>query len=151
MPARGDIELGGISWWLDQGADREASSRLLQAAIDTLRSGATRNLKTGRRKQLYPVDLCESGSPDHLLKVNDYGPAAGLRRVLRGSKARHELEMAEQVAARGIPTPIPLAAGERRSGGRLRTCYLLIPILEQVVDLRQLWLQGNLSPASDTP
>jgi tRNA A-37 threonylcarbamoyl transferase component Bud32 len=111
-----------------------------------LRRGAARDLKTGRRKQLYPLDLRRTGCPDHFLKVNDYGPAAGLRRLIRGSKARHELEMAEQVAGRGIPTPIPLAAGERRSGGRLRSCYLLMPILEEVVDLRQLWLEGKLAP-----
>jgi len=140
------IELGGICWWLGLGADPEATKRLLRAALDRLRSGAARNLKTGRRKQLYPLDLRSSGAPDHLLKVNDYGPAAGLRRALRGSKARHELQMAEQVAARGIPTVAPLAAGERRSGGRLLRCYLLIPILEEVVDLRQLWLEDKLSP-----
>ncbi len=146
MPARGDIELGGICWWLGQGADREATSRLLQAAIDTRRSGAARNLKTGRRKQLYPLDLRGSGTPDHLLKVNDYEPAAGIRRALRGSKALHELQMAEEVAARGIPTVLPLAAGEERSGGRLRRCYLLIPLLEDVVDLRRLWLEKTPPP-----
>jgi hypothetical protein len=146
VAARTRIELGGVRWWLGRGADREATSRLLQAAIDTLRSGATRNLKTGRRKQLYPLDLRRSGTPDHLLKVNDYRPAAGLRRALRGSKARHELLMAEQVSARGISTVVPLAAGERRSGRRLCTCYLLMPILEDVVDLRRLWLEAKLLP-----
>jgi hypothetical protein len=119
---------------------------MLRVALDMLRSGATRNLKTGRRKQLYPLALRGSGAPDHLLKVNDYGPAAGLRRALRGSKARHELQMAEQVTSRGIPTVVPLAAGEWRTRGRLRTCYLLIPILEDVVDLRRLWLEEKLLP-----
>lgn len=139
------IELGGVCWRLARGADRESSSELLRTALHALRSGAARNLKTGRRKQLYPLDL-RGGSPDHLLKVNDYGGLAGLRRAIRGSKARHELEMAERVAARGIPTPVPLAAGERRSGGRLRTCYLLMPVLEDCVDLRRLWTEGALSP-----
>ena len=146
MAARGDIELGGVCWWLGQGADREATRRLLETALDTLHAGAARNLKTGRRKQLYPLDLLGSGTPDHLLKVNDYEPAAGIRRALRGSKALHELQMAEEVAARGIPTVLPRAAGERRSGGRLRSCYLLIPVLEDVVDLRQLWLEDTPPP-----
>jgi hypothetical protein len=146
MAARTRIEIGGVWWWLGRGADREATSRLLQGALESLRSGASPNLKSGRRKQLYPLDLLESGAPDHLLKVNDYGRAGGLRRAIRGSKARHELEMAEQVAARGIPTPLPLAAGELRSGGRLLTCYLLMPILEEVVDLRRLWLAETMSP-----
>jgi hypothetical protein len=145
VPDRIRIEVGGVCWWLARGADRESTSELLRTALHTLRSGAVQNLKTGRRKQLYPLDLC-GGSPDHLLKVNDYGRLAGLRRALRGSKARHELEMAERVAARGIPTPVPLAAGERRAGGRLRRCYLLMPILEGSVDLRRLWTEKTLSP-----
>jgi tRNA A-37 threonylcarbamoyl transferase component Bud32 len=142
-----DIDLDGVRWWLGPGVDREAAGRLLRAATERLRSGAAVNLKTGRRKQLYPLDLRGGGTPDHLLKVNDYGLAAGLRRVFRTSKARHELRMTAQVAARGIPTVAPLAAGERRSGVRLRSCYLLIPILEDAVDLRRIWLEEELPPA----
>ena len=118
MAQRTRIELGGVSWWLGRGADPRSTRGLLCAALDSFRSGAAQNLKTGRRKQLYPLNLRGSGSPDHLLKVNDYRGFAGLRRAVRGSKARHELEMAERVAERDIPTPLPLAAGERRSGGR---------------------------------
>jgi hypothetical protein len=146
LAARPDIDFDGVHWWLARGADHDATTRLLQNAIDTLNRGAARNLKTGRRKQLYPLDLRGSGTPDHLLKVNDYKLGAGIRRVVRGSKALHELQMAEEVAARAIPTVVPLAAGERRAGGRLRSCYLLVPILDDVVDLRQLWLQGELPP-----
>jgi hypothetical protein len=137
-----------VHWWLARGTDSEKVRVLLESALEALRSGAAQNLKTGRRKQLYPLDLHRSGSPDHLLKVNDYGLAAGLRRGLRGSKARHELEMAEQVAARGIPTVIPSAAGEQRSGGRLRTCYLLAPILRDTLDLRRLW-RGESLPTGE--
>jgi hypothetical protein len=147
LASRPDIELGGVCWWLGQGADREATKGLLQAAIDALLSGTAQNLKSGRRKQLYPLELRGTGFPDHLLKVNDYGLAAGLRRAFRPSKARHEVQVAEQVAARGIPSVTPLAAGERRSGARLRSCYLLIPILEDVVDLRRLWSEEKLPPA----
>jgi tRNA A-37 threonylcarbamoyl transferase component Bud32 len=146
VAARPRIEIGGVRWWLGRGADRGATDALLRAALEALHSGAARDLKTGRRKQLYPLDLRGGGAPDHLLKVNDYRGAAGLRRALRGSKARHELEMAERVAARGIPTALPLAAGERRSGGLLRSCYLLMPILEEVVDLRRLWWEEKESP-----
>jgi hypothetical protein len=140
------IELGGVRWWLVRGAEPEATTRLLQSALDALHGGAVQNLKTGRRKQLYPLDLRSSGAPDHLLKVNDYRGTAGLRRAFRGSKARHELQMAERVASRGIPTALPLAAGERRSGGLLRSCYLLMPILQDAVDLRRLWLGEKLPP-----
>ena len=127
------------------GSRSRSHRRPARAALDALHSGAARNLKTGRRKQLYPLDLRGRGAPDHLLKVNDYGRAAGLRRALRGSKARHELQMAEQVAARGIPTVVPLAAGERRSGGLLRTCYLLMPILEDVAGPAPALAGGELA------
>jgi tRNA A-37 threonylcarbamoyl transferase component Bud32 len=142
------IEIGGVSWWLGRGVDRDTASGLLAAALDALHSGAAPNLKTGRRKQLYPLDLGGGGSPDHLLKVNDYRGGASLRRAVRGSKARHELEMAERVAARGIPTPAPLAAGEQRSGGLLRTCYLLMPILPGVMDLRRVWWEEQQPPGA---
>jgi tRNA A-37 threonylcarbamoyl transferase component Bud32 len=148
VAARPRIEVGGVSWWLGRGVDREAASGLLAAALEALHSGAAPNLKSGRRKQLYPLDLGGGGSPDHFLKVNDYRGGASLRRAVRGSKARHELEMAEQVAARGIPTPAPLAAGEQRSRGLLRTCYLLMPILPGVVDLRRLWWEEEQPPGA---
>ena len=55
--------------------------------------------------------------------------------------------MALSLAAMGFPTPIPLAAGEERRGGLLRACYLLIPILEGVTDLRELWHRTDLTPS----
>jgi hypothetical protein len=70
--------------------------------------------------------------------VNHYEGWPGLRRRLVGSKARRELRRAEAIAARGIPTPLPLAAGERREGLGVRTCYLLIPFLEGAEDLRRV-------------
>jgi tRNA A-37 threonylcarbamoyl transferase component Bud32 len=148
VAARPRIEVGRVSWWLGRGVDPDAARGLLGAALDALHSGAVPNLKSGRRKQLYPLDLGGGGSPDHLLKVNDYRGGASLRRAIRGSKARHELEMAEKVAARGIPTPVPLAAGEQRSGGLLRTCYLLMPILPGVVDLRRVWWEEEQPPGA---
>jgi len=145
---RPGIEIGGVRWWLARGVDRDAAGDLLAAALDALRKGASRNLKSGRRKQLYRLDLGGGGSPDHLLKVNDYRGGASLRRAIRGSKARHELEMAERVAARGIPTPVPLAAGEQRYRGLLRTCYLLMPILPGAADLRRVWWEEEAPPGA---
>ena len=100
-------------------------------------SGAAANQKRGRRKALYPLALGAGGATTHLLKVNRYGVRDGLRRRVVASKARRELALAEAVAERGIATPVPLAAGELRSGGRVRACYLVVPFVAGAVDLRR--------------
>ena len=70
--------------------------------------------------------------------MNHYEAGAGLRRRLFGSKARRELRLAERAAKRGIATPLPLAAGERREGKRVAACYLLVPFVAGARDLRHV-------------
>jgi hypothetical protein len=127
---RATLEVGGLRWWLAPGVAPGAATPAIEAALAALAAGAE-DRKRGRRKSLYRLDLGGAGEPDHLLKVNRY---AGRR---RRSKARHELEIAAALSARGLPAPVPLAAGERRRGGRLEVCYLLVPILPGVHDLRE--------------
>lgn len=132
------FELAGVRWWPGPGADGAALRRTLEAALDRVARGAAPNQKSGRRKELYLLELGPGPGPSHLLKRNRYPGALGLRRRLLGSKARRELRLAQGVAARGIPTPLPLAAGERREGLRVTACYLLIPFLEGAEDLRRI-------------
>jgi hypothetical protein len=112
-----------------------------------LRRGEAVNLTKGWRKQLYPLRLAGGDAPDHLLKVYVYPPSVALLRILRPSRSRRELHRAAAVAARGLPAPLPLAAGEERRGGCLRRCFLLIPILGGVTDLRRLWFGRTLPRA----
>jgi hypothetical protein len=77
--------------------------------------------------------------------VNRYEAGAGWRRRAFGSKARRELRLAERVAALGVPTPMPLVAGERREGARVTACYLLTPFLSGARDLRRV-LAEPLAP-----
>jgi len=135
------IEEGGVRWWLGRGITPATARPRLRRALAALEAGAA-NLKRGRRKALYRLDLSGGGQPDHLLKVNAY-PDARWRR----SKARLELERAEAVMARGIPTPLPLAAGERRRRGRLEACYLLVAIVPGACDLRERLAPGAAGPA----
>jgi hypothetical protein len=131
----GPLAAGGLRWWLGPGVAPERAKPALEAALAALAAGAE-DRKRGRRKSLYRLDLGGTGEPDHLLKVNRY---AGRR---RRSKARHELAVAAALSARGLPAPVPLAAGERRRGGRLEACYLLVPILPGVRDLREDLARG---------
>ena len=140
------IEVAGIRFW----RCAEASvppidvGRLAELVAD-LEAGRLANRKSGRRKELYAVALGEGGAPDHLLKVNRYtGLDAWLHR-LRGSKARREVVRAREVARRGIPTPLPVAWGERWAGGRLRTCFLLVPLLRDAADLEVLERDASLT------
>lgn len=132
------FELAGVRWWPGPGADEAALRPTLEAALDRLARGAAPNQKSGRRKELYLLALGPGAGPTHLLKRNRYPGALGWRRRLLGSKARRELRLARGVAARGIPTPLPLAAGEQREGLRVTACYLLIPFLDGSEDLRRI-------------
>lgn len=140
------IRIDGVRWWLAPDAPAAAASRTIRAALAAHARGDAPNLKSGRRKQLYALTLGPGAAPDYLLKVNEYPFGSGILRLLRRSKSRRELRTASLVAARGLPAPVPLAAGERRRLGRLTACYLLIPVLEDVADLRQLWFEAAPSP-----
>lgn|GEM_PF-4594114 len=141
------FELGGVRWWTAAGADEAAVRRAVGGALDALAGGRARNLKGGRRKALYPLALEGGAEPDHLLKVSAYAGAPSVRRRLFGSKARRELRLAQAIARRGVATPVPLAAGERRAGGRVRACYLLVALVPGARDLRRLAAEPALRGA----
>jgi hypothetical protein len=120
-----------------------ASSETPNESVEKLFS--RHNAKVGRRKELYKLRSTNGDTPDYLLKVNRY---PSNRRILgrqRISKARHQMAVAEQLAQRGLATPLPLAAGDQHEGGRLAASLLLVPILDDAVDLLQLWLNGELT------
>ncbi len=141
------IRIEGMRWWLAPGAPATSASRIIRAALTAHARGDSPNLKSGRRKQLYGLNLGRGAAADYLLKANEYPFGSGILRMLRMSKSRRELRTASLIAARGLPAPVPLAAGEHRRLGRLTACYLLIPVLEDVTDLRQLWFVAAPSSA----
>lgn len=143
MP-EGEVQLEGVGWRLERAEAHELGPRLARVVRDVDR-GALQNLKSGRRKELYAVELGERGA--HLLKVNRYPGASGWWRRLRGSKARREQRIAREIAGRGLPVPLPVAWGERVRG-RLEACYLLVPRLADVVDLSVLESDHALSHAT---
>lgn len=138
-------EIGGVQWWLGPGITPARARPVLEGARRQLEAGAV-NLRSGRRKELYRLAI-EREAPDYLLKVNRYEDGVGWIRRLRRSKARRELAVAVALHARGIDTPLPFAAGEVRAGGRLCCCYLLIPVIDDVHDLKELWFRTEVSRA----
>jgi len=124
---------GGVRWWLGPATDPASADALLASALAAVEAGAV-DLKDGRRKQLYRLAL-RGPATDHLLKVTRYRNGSPWTRRVRRSKARRELEMAVALNARGVDTPTPVAAGERRRFGLLSECYLLVPFESGAVDL----------------
>ncbi len=115
--------------WLDALAAR-LEGRAERSALAPLEC-----LKRGRRKALYRV--AAPGGGTLLVKVNRYADGAGRARRLRASKAQRELRVAGRLRAAGIPTPLPLAAGESRERGRLALCCLVLRELPGACDLAQ--------------
>jgi hypothetical protein len=143
----GPLEVAGIRFWrcAEAGAPALGAERLGLLVAD-LEAGRLANRKSGRRKELYAVALGPGGDPDHLLKVNRYAGLDAWLQRWRGSKARREVTRAREVARRGLPTPLPVAWGERSAGGRLRACFLLVPLLPDVADLEALERDASLGP-----
>src|SRR5262249_50795908 len=81
------------------------------ALADWLRDGRAQVVKQGPHRTVYRVML--GGVDFHLKHYPVYDVRAWLRQLLRPWKARTEYEIAERLAARGVPTVVPLALGER--------------------------------------
>lgn len=146
----GPREIGGVRWWFGPGLGPETASAWVARALAASEAAASQldpdargfELKRGRRKSLYRLEPLGAGRAGHLLKVNRY---PGGRR--RRSKARHELALAAALADRGLPTPVPLAAGERRNpSGRTEACYLLVAIVPDAIDVREALADTALPP-----
>src|SRR5690606_14066804 len=101
--------------------------------------------KAGRRKALVALALA-GPAPDHLLKVVRHRERSLARRLGAGDAAL-ELARAAACAARGIPTPLPIAAGAVRRRGLLEATLLLVPIVPGAVDGARLWDGGRLPRA----
>jgi len=131
------LEVDGVRWWLRVGVDAAGLAPRLERALAQLESAP--DLRSGRRKRLFRLALGAGPEADHLLKRNGYPPARGWLRRIDGSKARRELAIAQALAERGVPVVVPLAAGERRRFGRVLECFLLVPLIADARDLRELW------------
>lgn len=142
---KGPFDRDGVRWWVAE--DVAPADAMLHAgrALRSVRERAIPNEKSGRRKALYRVPA-DAGKPAWLFKSNSYSGLQRIRRRLLGSKSRGELRMAEALAARGIETPTPWIVGEEHSAFGVARCWCLVPVLEDVVDLRVGVREAALTP-----
>jgi Ser/Thr protein kinase RdoA (MazF antagonist) len=98
-----------------------------------LRNGQARVVKHGPHRAVYRVGL--PGLDFHLKHYRLHDTRAWLRDLVRQSKARMEYDRAVAVAARHIPTFVPLAVGERCPGWGPGDSFLLTRTLEDVAAL----------------
>ncbi len=120
---RGDVAPGQLETWL-------------AAARAALVAGAE-PCKRDRHKAMFELAL-GGGASDFLLKIDRHAHASPARRLF-AAPAVASLRLAEALDARGIATPVPVAAGACRQLGFLEASLLLIPIVPDAVDLAQLW------------
>jgi hypothetical protein len=132
-------------WQAAPGVDPARLANLLDRARARLASGCPAGWST-RRKVWFPLAL-SGAEPDHLLQVRVYDGLGWVRRGSEGA-ARAELRRALAVAALGIATPIPVAAGELRRHGLLEASLLLVPMVVEARDLAGVWRAGAVAPAA---
>lgn len=132
--------LGRARWRAAPGVEpAQLEARL--AAVRVALAARPAPIRAGRRKTMYALALA-GGAPDHLLKVESCAGRPLGRRLGRGAAAL-ELARAAACAARGIATPLPLAAGSVRRRGVLEATLLLVPIVPGAADLAGLWGGGR--------
>jgi hypothetical protein len=138
--------------WLSRARWRRAPG-VAPERLATLLARAARQLAEGEpagrvapRKLQVPLAL-DGAKPDHLLKVQSYAGASPSRRA-RESAARAELRLALALAERGVPTPVPVAAGDCRRRGLLEASLVLTPLVADGVDLARAWDEGRAPPAA---
>jgi tRNA A-37 threonylcarbamoyl transferase component Bud32 len=116
------LTLGGIRW--------EAPAEFRELLFDAgglrldewLRGGRGCVVKHGPHRTVYRVAL--DGLSFHVKHYPIPNLRAWLRQLVRPSKARSEYRRALEVAARGVPTFVPLAIGERGGFGPGESFFL---------------------------
>jgi tRNA A-37 threonylcarbamoyl transferase component Bud32 len=112
-----------------------------------LRAGLAHVVKQAPHRAVYHVTL-----PGLNLYVKHYpltDKRSWLRQMVRPSKARSEYDRALAVAARGVPTYVPLAVGEQGLGGQPGDSFLITLSLEGTVPLH-VYLRTTFATLSRT-
>lgn len=127
------LQREGVHWWM------QADCRELFLGPDGFRlqewleKGRAVVVKKGLHRIVYRVEL-----PGYAVYVKHNlipDMRSWLRYLLRGSKARLEAQSALEVRRRGVPTYVPLAVGEKRSGPGFGESFLVTRSLDNTVPL----------------
>lgn len=125
-----ELTTGGVHWevqpaWLGADPDRTRAQLFGPEGLrltEWLASGAARAIKHNNSRTVYHVVL--PGLDFYLKHYRVADRRARLREMVRPSKARMEYERILGVAARGVPTLVPLGLGETCAEGPRRASYL---------------------------
>jgi hypothetical protein len=107
--------------------------------------------KAGASKSLWLAGLTIGGEErSFIIKRYENKTLPGrLKTLVRPSKAREELEAACGVSQRGIPTPVPLAIGERKRWGMVHESLVILEKLQDGQDLNRFFLVSDIPGTSD--
>jgi serine/threonine protein kinase len=122
------ITAGGIRWWLAPECQAPLFGPDGLRLEQWLRDGQASVVKQGPHRAVYRIEL--PGLRCHLKHNRITDARSWLRGLVRPSKARTEYRRALKVAARGVPTIVPLALGEACRASRPRDSFLLTRTLD---------------------
>jgi tRNA A-37 threonylcarbamoyl transferase component Bud32 len=122
------VEAGGFCWQVAPGCQHLLFGPDGLRLNEWLHAGSAHVVKHGPHRTVYRVAL--PGLHFHLKHYRLPDLRAWLRQLIRPAKARMEFDRALAVAARQVPTIVPVALGERLRGGSLRDSFLITHSLE---------------------
>jgi tRNA A-37 threonylcarbamoyl transferase component Bud32 len=125
-----EVTVGGIRWWVaPECRDHLLGPKGLRLD-EWLRNGEAAVVKQGPHRVVYRLELPKLRCHLKHNRISDL--RSWLRALVRPSKARTEYRRALKVAARGVPTIVPLALGER-ADGRAGESFLLTRTLDEAM------------------
>ena len=130
--------------WL---VDKDVCSTLEEELIPLLSSSTffqqTVPIKRGKHKSLWRF-IPSSGQEDETYLIKRYETRHLLdyiKTLTTPSKALQELKAAQGIDRRGIPTPVPVAVGEKLTGKMVKEGYVVFKELKQCQPLNSYFLQ----------
>src|SRR5207248_787133 len=133
MPSWAQVTAGGVRWQVVPECRAELLGPDGLRLDEWLRRGQAAVVKHGPHRTVYRVAL--AGGTVYIKHYRLADVRAWLRQLVRPPKARMEFERALHVAARHVPTVVPLAVGERDPGAGPRDSFLITRSLDDAEPL----------------
>ncbi|UCC66328.1 MAG: hypothetical protein JSW32_05465 [Deltaproteobacteria bacterium] len=131
-----------IRWTIAEVAEKWLPPSLLDAPEEFLQKNPPHKIV---KESLIRAALIISGPKGDLFlkRYKIRGLREGLKYFVAPSKAQTEWVMTRLVLRRGIPTPLPLAIGERRERGYLKEAFLISQAISPSLPLIELIHEGG--------
>src|ERR1700682_2981825 len=124
-----ELNSGSVKWHIDpeflRGDGHDVAAGLFRSGGPSIeewvQSGVATVVKHGPHQTVHHVVL--PGLDFYLKQYRVANTRAWLRSLVRPAKAVLEFERTRMIAERGLPTLVPLAAGESAAAGQSRSSY----------------------------